>query len=171
MRDRLTGNNVRVHTEGTGGPYIAIEPNETGRVEKALKEAGISFSTDPNAIRLDGKSAATVFNFGKGADVKAIQHVLDSLLTFEEYGIPPKHRATVDGFEGAVQASCGGLAISEIEVTVEKDENGRDLIVFTLHDALGNGIARVECAPDEAPREIGRRATRTAGKMIHTSGA
>ena len=85
--------------------------------------------------------------------------------------IPQRHRAVVNTFATAIADHCKGLGIKEMVAEVVADSKGRDLIVFTLHDAFGEGSAPVTCAPDESPRTVARRAHREFAAMIHTGGA
>ena len=61
----------------TVGPYIMVEPSQVDDVRQVLDEAKITYGLDPDAIRLNGNPACTLFNFGNGADVARIQQVLD----------------------------------------------------------------------------------------------
>lgn len=69
---------LKVHAEGDGGPYLIIEPSQVADVRAVLDSAGITYGLSPDAIRLDGRPAGTVFNFGNGADVDKIQAALDA---------------------------------------------------------------------------------------------
>lgn len=84
--------------------------------------------------------------------------------------IPDTYRSAVNGIKTAIEERCGN-AVNVTAVEVIQDDKGRDLIVFTLRDPVGPRTARIECAPDEAPRQVALRAYREAGKMIHTDGA
>lgn len=69
---------IRIHTQGDGGPYIMVIPSQVEDVRAVLDEAGITYSIDPDSIRLNDEPATTVLNFGIGADVQVIQQVLDA---------------------------------------------------------------------------------------------
>ncbi len=79
MIDSLTGERLTVHTEGDAGPYVMVDPTEVAKVADAFKASAIAYQTDSSAVSVDGVSVSTSFSFGTGANVDAIQQVLDSL--------------------------------------------------------------------------------------------
>ena len=78
MIDSETQERVMVHTEGTGGPYIMVPVDQIAEIESLLRQDGISFWVDLDAISLDGKPAISVINLGRGTDVYHVQQLLDN---------------------------------------------------------------------------------------------
>jgi hypothetical protein len=66
---------ILVSEDGTGGPYIAVPVVDLKRVVGHLRTAGVPCSPTPNLP----KQGMAVINLGKGADVSAAQHALDTL--------------------------------------------------------------------------------------------
>jgi hypothetical protein len=79
MRDNFAGENIDVRLDGKCGPYIMIEPAQIGRVEELLRASGIPFTLEDGNNACMGTPEAAVIEFGKGADPKYIQRVLDSV--------------------------------------------------------------------------------------------
>jgi hypothetical protein len=74
------GGKVDVRPDRESGPYIMIDGAELDRVERLLRENGISFMLeDAEKHAAHGTPEAAVIEFGKGADVRKIQRVLDSV--------------------------------------------------------------------------------------------
>ncbi len=78
MIDTETRDRIRVHTEGTGGPYIMAPADQVGDIERLLLDNCVSFWVDSDAISLDGNPAIIVVNLGRGADVARVQQLLDA---------------------------------------------------------------------------------------------
>ena len=78
MIDSETRARVVVHIEGTGGPYIMVPLDQVANIEDILRDNGVSFWVDSDAISLDGKPAISVINLGRGADVARVQDLLDA---------------------------------------------------------------------------------------------
>lgn len=79
MIDSETQERIVVHSEGTGGPYIMILLDQLDAVEAILRDKGISYWVDSDAISLDGKPAIIVINLGRGTDPMAVQQMLDAV--------------------------------------------------------------------------------------------
>lgn len=77
MTDATTHTQISIHTDGTAGPYLMVVTEQLAAVEDALKDAGISFWTDRDAISLNGEETVAVINLGRGADVDRVRQVLD----------------------------------------------------------------------------------------------
>ena len=78
MRDYFTGDNVDVRTNEKCGAYIMIEPERIKSVEELLLRNGIPFMLEDGTNSCVGTPEAAVIEFGKNADLKKIQMVLDS---------------------------------------------------------------------------------------------
>jgi hypothetical protein len=78
MIDLTTQEPIIVHAEGTGGPYIMVPINQLEATETVLRNNGVSYWTDTDAISLDGKPAIVVINLGRGADAVRVQQILDA---------------------------------------------------------------------------------------------
>jgi hypothetical protein len=78
MRDYFTGDNVDVRLSEKCGAYIMIEPARLNSVEELLQRNGIPFMLEDPANPCLGTPEAAVIEFGKDADLKKIQSVLDS---------------------------------------------------------------------------------------------
>jgi hypothetical protein len=79
MIDAITHERIVVHTEGTGGPYLMVANEQLEDVVEALRNHHVSHWVDEDAISLDGEPAVAVVNLGRGADVRAVQQVLDAM--------------------------------------------------------------------------------------------
>jgi hypothetical protein len=78
MLDYFTGDKVDVRMSEKCGAYIMIEPARLNSVEELLQRNGISFTLEDPANPCLGTPEAAVIEFGKDADLKKIQSVLDS---------------------------------------------------------------------------------------------
>lgn len=78
MIDIETQERMTVHTEGTAGPYIMVPLDQLDNVLNVLTQAGIGHSVSADAIQLDGRPVIAVVDFGKAADPRRIQTVLDA---------------------------------------------------------------------------------------------
>ena len=79
MIDAITQERIVVHTEGTGGPYLMVANEQLEAVVEALRNHRVTHWVDEDAISLDGEPAVAVVNLGRGADVPAVQQVLDAI--------------------------------------------------------------------------------------------
>lgn len=79
MWDGFAEDRVDVREDSQCGPYIMIPPADIARVETLLASYGIPFTLEDDTHAPIGTPEAAVIEFGKGADVERIQHVLDSM--------------------------------------------------------------------------------------------
>jgi hypothetical protein len=77
MTDATTHQRLRVSTDGTAGPYIAVPVSQLEEVKALLNRNGIRYLVDENAISLDGKPEIAVINLGRGANAPSVQNILD----------------------------------------------------------------------------------------------
>ncbi len=80
MTDAMTRKPLKVSTDGAAGPYIMLPVSQLAEVGDLLKDCGISFSIDENAISFDGRPEVALVNLTRGTDVAKIQSILDSAL-------------------------------------------------------------------------------------------
>lgn len=78
MIDIETQARLKVSTDGDAGPYLMVPLGQLPEVTRVLSGNGIRFSVDDDAIELDGKAAIAVIDFGRSADVRMIQGLLDA---------------------------------------------------------------------------------------------
>ena len=78
MIDSTTQARITVSTGGDAGPYIMVPLDQLEAVEGVLRNRGISYWVDADAISLDGKPEIAVVNLGRGADVGQVQRLLDA---------------------------------------------------------------------------------------------
>ncbi len=79
MIDAMTGKPVYVSTDGTAGPYIMVPVGRLADLRQLLERHGIPYSVEEHAISLDGAPEIAVVDLGRGADVRAVQAILDSV--------------------------------------------------------------------------------------------
>ena len=80
MIDTTTKTALRVSTDGTGGPsFIMLPFSQLDEVQRLLDSGGIDYWVDENVISLNGDPEEAFINFDRGADVAAIQAILDSV--------------------------------------------------------------------------------------------
>jgi hypothetical protein len=79
MIDAITRERIVIHTEGRGGPYLMVANEQLDAVVEALRNHRVSHWVDEDAISLDDEPAVAVVNLGRGADVPAVQRILDAL--------------------------------------------------------------------------------------------
>jgi len=79
MIDTVTHERIVIHTEGTGGPYLMVAQDQLSEATDGLIAADVPFWVDEDAISLDGEPAVAVVNLGRGADVVAVQKLLDAM--------------------------------------------------------------------------------------------
>ena len=68
---------LHVSTDGTAGPYIMVPSGQSDALMAYLSENGVSGTLDLGAIQLKGKGVEDVIDLGMGADVAAVQALLD----------------------------------------------------------------------------------------------
>jgi hypothetical protein len=79
MIDANTHGPVVVSTDGIAGPYIMVVLSQLDRVSAMLRDNGIGFWVDEDAISLDGKPEIAVVNLARGADAATVQQMLDRI--------------------------------------------------------------------------------------------
>ena len=79
MIDAITHDRILIHTEGTGAPYLMVANEQLEVVVSVLRDHGVSHWVDDDAISLDDEPAVAVVNLGRGADVAAVQRLLDAI--------------------------------------------------------------------------------------------
>jgi hypothetical protein len=77
MIDAMTRKPLYVSTDGTAGPYIMVPVSQLADVRELLDKHRIRYSVEEDAISLDGAPEIAVVDLGRGADVAAVQHILD----------------------------------------------------------------------------------------------
>jgi hypothetical protein len=77
MTDAETHGRVVVSTDGEAGAYIMVVLGQLNRVTGVLRDNGVPFWIDEDAISLDGKPEIAVINLGRGADAATVQRMLD----------------------------------------------------------------------------------------------
>ena len=77
--DVLTEQPLNVSTDGTAGPYIIVPLSQLDQLKQLLKQNGVAFSVEKTGISLNGKPVDVVVNLELGANIEAIQRILDSI--------------------------------------------------------------------------------------------
>lgn len=78
MNDITTQSPLRVLSDGKTAPYMMAPVSQLEDIRCLLSSRNISYSVDEHAISLNGSPYIATINFSRGADVTAIQAVLDS---------------------------------------------------------------------------------------------
>ena len=79
MIDEITTDRIIIFDEGRGAPYFMVPDAQLAAAVAALERHGIYHWVDDFTIALDGDPAVAWVNLGRGADVAAVQRVLDSV--------------------------------------------------------------------------------------------
>jgi hypothetical protein len=79
MIDAMTRKPLYVSTDGTAGPYIIVPVSQLPEIRRLLETHKIRYSVEEDAISLDGAPETIVINLARGADVTAVQAILDSV--------------------------------------------------------------------------------------------
>ena len=79
MIDTTTEKRVYVSADGTAGPYVMVPVSRLPDLRQLLDRHGIAYSVEEHAISLDGTPEIAVVDLGRGADVHAVQTILDSV--------------------------------------------------------------------------------------------
>lgn len=79
MWDAFAEYRVDVRSDPVCGSYIMIPPDKINAVQSLLDSHGIPYRLEDDAHACKGTPEAAVIEFGKGADMQKIQHVLDSV--------------------------------------------------------------------------------------------
>ncbi len=79
MIDAMTRKPLSVSTDGTAGPYIMVPVSQLADLREHLDNHRIHYSVEEEAISLDGAPETAVVDLGHGADVSAVQAILDGV--------------------------------------------------------------------------------------------
>jgi hypothetical protein len=79
MIDAKTQKPLYVSTDGTAGPYIMLPVVQLDGVRQLLDKHEVRYWVQENAISLNGAPEIAVVELGRGADVPAVQAILDSV--------------------------------------------------------------------------------------------
>jgi hypothetical protein len=79
MVDLETQQRLLVSTDGDAGPYLMVPLQQVPDIRIVLQGRQIPYSVDRDAIQLDGHPVIAVINFGRGADPRHLQEVLDEV--------------------------------------------------------------------------------------------
>ena len=79
MVDVTTKRPLHVSTDGTAGPYIMLPASQLAEICQLLDSRGLRYSVEEDVISLNGSPEVAVVDLGHGADVGAIQALLDGV--------------------------------------------------------------------------------------------
>jgi hypothetical protein len=79
MTDSSTQDRLRVSTDSTAGPYLMVPFSQLNDVEQLLTRHDTHYWVEENVISLNGAPEIATINFGRGADARAVQKILDSV--------------------------------------------------------------------------------------------
>jgi len=79
MIDATTRKPLSVSTDGTAGPYLIVQFLQLDDIRRLLDENGVRYWVGEDVFSFDGGPEEAMINFGRGADVDAIQAVLDGV--------------------------------------------------------------------------------------------
>jgi hypothetical protein len=79
MTDATTKKAMCVSTDGTAGPYIMVPVSQLDELRRLLDSHSVRYWVEEDAISLNGAPEVAVVNLGRGADVAAVQAILDSV--------------------------------------------------------------------------------------------
>jgi hypothetical protein len=77
MIDAMTRKPLYVSNVGTAGPYIMVPVSQLAEIRELLDKHRIRYTVEEDAISLDGAPEIAVVDLGHGADIAAVQHILD----------------------------------------------------------------------------------------------
>ena len=77
MIDALTRKSLQVSTDGTAGPYVMVPVSQLAELRELFDKHRIRYSVEEDAISLDGAPEIAVVDLGHGADVAAIQQIIN----------------------------------------------------------------------------------------------
>lgn len=77
MKDTLTGQPLRVSTDGRSAPFVIVPFQQVDSIRRVLEKAQIHHWVDRMAVSVSGGPAMIVVNFAKNADTGSIQEALD----------------------------------------------------------------------------------------------
>ena len=79
MIDAMTRKPLHVSTDGTAGPYIMLTVSQLDDVRQLLDDRGIRYWVEEDFISLNGAPETAVIDLGRGANVDAVQAILDTV--------------------------------------------------------------------------------------------
>jgi hypothetical protein len=77
MVDSFTKKPIRVIDDGAGDPYIIWRVDQLVAVKRILDGAGCRYDIDDEQLSINGQPFVTIVSLEPGADVAAIQKLLD----------------------------------------------------------------------------------------------
>lgn len=77
MIDAITSKSLYVSTDDVAGPYIMVPVSQLADLRDLLEKHQIHYLVEEDAISLDGAPEIAVVDLDRGADVAAIQAILD----------------------------------------------------------------------------------------------
>ncbi len=78
MIDATTRKPLYVSTDGTAGPYIMAPFSQLPDIRELLDRNEVRYWVEEDVISLDGAPEIAVVNLSRGANVTAIQAILDA---------------------------------------------------------------------------------------------
>ena len=79
MIDTTTRKRLHVSTLGDVGPFIMLPFSQVEEVGRLLDEHRIPFTVEEEVISLDGAPETAIIDLERGADVPAVQAILDKV--------------------------------------------------------------------------------------------
>ena len=79
MIDAITQERILIHADGAAWPYLMVAEAQLEAVIRALEARHVPHWVDEDTISVDGEPAVAVVNLGRGADVMAVQRLLDGI--------------------------------------------------------------------------------------------
>ena len=79
MIDAMTRKPLYVSTDGAAGPYIMVPVSRLAELRELLDKHRVRYSVEEEAVSLDGAPEMAVVDLGRGADVAAVQTLLDGI--------------------------------------------------------------------------------------------
>ena len=115
MRDSETGERIVVHNEGDAGPYILFPLDQLDDVRAVLDAAGLNYAVAEDAVAVGGEPLIATIDFGRRADPKPIQQILDAA--------GPGSLVGVDA-SPVPSARCGEAVVGFDRITVKPSVQG-----------------------------------------------
>ncbi len=79
MIDAINRKSLSVSPGGTAGPYLVVQVLQLDEIRRLLDQHGVRYWVGADFFSMNGGPAEAMINLGRGADVAAIQAVLDSV--------------------------------------------------------------------------------------------
>jgi hypothetical protein len=77
MLDSFTKQPIKVSTDGDAEPYLMVQLDQLGLVQKLLDGAGIRYRVDEDAISFNNQPFTAVMNLAPDANIEDVQQLLD----------------------------------------------------------------------------------------------